>query len=88
MSFFSARFLTTIFDNLKNNIASTMTKKVWILGAVVATAAVTVAIMLTACKQKTKREKKLAVISDAGYEIAHDVHFPLRHNKPGKRVKS
>ena len=64
-----------------------MTKRLLILGVVVTTAAVTAAFVLTVCKQKTKREKELAVVSDAGYEIAHDVHFPLRHNKPGKRVK-
>ena len=65
-----------------------MNKKIWIIGAMAATAVITAAIVLNVCTQKTKREKKLAVISDAGYEIAHDVHFPLRHNKPGKRVKS
>jgi hypothetical protein len=65
-----------------------MNKKIWSVGAMAAAAVITAAIVLNVCKQKTKREKKLAVISDAGYEIAHDVHFPLRHNKPGKRVKS
>lgn len=64
-----------------------MTKKVWILGAVITTAAITAGVMLTACRQRNMRNKKLAVVSDAGYEIAYDVHYPLKHNKPGKRVR-
>jgi len=31
--------------------------------------------------KKTKHKKRLAVISDAGYETAHDIHFPLKYRK-------
>jgi len=30
---------------------------------------------------KKKREKRLAVVSNAGYEMAYDVHYPLKYKK-------
>jgi Flp pilus assembly protein protease CpaA len=30
---------------------------------------------------KKKREKRLAVVSNAGYEMAYDVHYPIRYKK-------
>jgi hypothetical protein len=44
-----------------------------------ATVAVTAAVLLLARKHKQQKQK-LAVISDAGYETAHDIHFPLKIN--------
>ncbi len=35
--------------------------------------------------KKYKHKKRLAVVSDAGYETAWDVHFPLK-NKKSRRV--
>jgi len=32
--------------------------------------------------KKRKHKKRLAVVSDAGYETAYDVHFPLKYKKP------
>lgn len=63
-----------------------MSKKMWIISAV-GVIAVTGAVLLTVCKQKATHKKKLAVISDAGYETAHDVHFPLRHNRVGRKSR-
>ena len=31
--------------------------------------------------KKCQRERRLAVISDAGYETAYDVHFPMKYRK-------
>ena len=33
--------------------------------------------LLKQCRHK----KRLAVVSDAGYETAYDVHFPLKYKK-------
>jgi hypothetical protein len=30
---------------------------------------------------KKKREKRLAVISNAGYEMAQDVHYPMKYKR-------
>jgi hypothetical protein len=30
---------------------------------------------------KNKREKRLAVVSNAGYEMAYDVHYPIKYKK-------
>lgn len=63
-----------------------MNKKNWIIGVAVTAAVVTAAVMLTACRKKNKTEQKqLAVVSDAGYETAYDVHFPLKHNRRKKK---
>jgi len=45
------------------------------------------AVLVTTCATKSKKQKKLAVVSDAGYETAFDVYFPLKHNRPGKKTK-
>lgn len=31
--------------------------------------------------RKKKHEKRLAVVSNAGYEMAYDVHYPLKYKK-------
>ena len=33
---------------------------------------------------ETKRRKRLRVVSEAGFETAQDVYYPLRINRPGK----
>ncbi|HVU55477.1 MAG TPA: hypothetical protein VHD83_10500 [Puia sp.] len=30
---------------------------------------------------KKRREKRLAVVSNAGYEMAYDVHYPMKYKK-------
>ena len=30
---------------------------------------------------KKRREKRLAVVSNAGYEMAYDVHYPMKYRK-------
>ena len=30
---------------------------------------------------KRKREKRLTVVSNAGYEMAYDVHYPMKYKK-------
>lgn len=30
---------------------------------------------------KRRHQKKLAVVSNAGYEMAYDVHFPMKYKK-------
>jgi hypothetical protein len=32
---------------------------------------------------RKKHQKKLAVISNAGYEMAYDVHFPVKYKRRG-----
>jgi len=34
--------------------------------------------------RRAKRRKISMIVADAGYETAHDIHFPLKHNKVGK----
>ena len=53
----------------------------WVL-SIAATSIITSTIVLTVCRQKAKHQKRLAVVSDAGYETAHDVHYPLKYKKP------
>jgi len=48
------------------------------LTTLAATAAALTAIYLVT---KKKREKRLAVISNAGYEMAQDVHYPVKYKK-------
>jgi hypothetical protein len=48
------------------------------LTTLAATAAAATAIYLIA---KKKREKRLAVVSNAGYEMAYDVHYPIKYKK-------
>ena len=31
--------------------------------------------------QKKRREKRLATVSNAGYEMAYDVHYPVKYKK-------
>jgi hypothetical protein len=49
-----------------------------ILVAAVATAVVGANIYLL---KRYKHRKRLAVVSDAGYETAYDIHFPLKPKK-------
>jgi hypothetical protein len=32
---------------------------------------------------RKKRQRKLSVVSNAGYEMAYDVHFPMKYKKRG-----
>lgn len=34
--------------------------------------------------KRFKHKKRLAVVSDAGYETAYDIHFPLKGKKQRK----
>ena len=58
----------------------TKNKKLLLTVTLVATAAVIGANFYLLKKHKHK--KRLAVVSDAGYETAYDVHFPLKYKKP------
>ena len=31
--------------------------------------------------RKKRQEKRLAVVSNAGYEMAYDVHYPMKYKK-------
>jgi len=57
-------------------------KQVYI--SILATVAVSAAIVLLVRKYKQQKHR-LAVISDAGYETAHDMHFPLKINRMKKQ---
>ena len=48
------------------------------LATLAATATTLTAIYLIAKKRKDKR---LAVVSNAGYEMAYDVHYPMKYKK-------
>lgn len=48
------------------------------LTTLAATAATLTAVYLVA---KKRRDKRLAVVSNAGYEMAYDVHFPMKYKK-------
>ncbi len=65
-------------------IARGMKNKKEVYVTLLATVAVTAAIVLLGRKKKLQK-RKLAVISDAGYETAHDMHFPLKINRLRKR---
>jgi len=43
----------------------------------VSAAALTAVYLVT----KKRREKRLAVVSNAGYEMAYDVHYPVKYKK-------
>jgi hypothetical protein len=38
--------------------------------------------------KKNEHKKRRTLVSNAGYEMAYDVHFPVRYKKPGRREKS
>jgi hypothetical protein len=48
------------------------------LTTLAATAAALTAVYLIT---KKKRDKRLAVVSNAGYEMAYDVHYPMKYKK-------
>ena len=54
----------------------------YIVGALFATIGVSIAIILI---RKHQLQKKLTIISEEGYETAHDVNFPLKVNDPGRQ---
>jgi hypothetical protein len=60
--------------NAKNRELIATTALVTLLAGV-ATAAAIYAI------SKKRHQKRLAVISNAGYEMAYDVHYPIRYKK-------
>jgi len=35
--------------------------------------------------KKKEHKKRRALVSNAGYEMAYDVHFPVRYKKPSRR---
>jgi hypothetical protein len=37
--------------------------------------------------RRIKKHNILTTVADAGYETAHDVHFPLKHNRPKRYRK-
>jgi hypothetical protein len=48
------------------------------LTTLAATAATFAAVYVIA---KKRRDKRLAVVSNAGYEMAYDVHYPMKYKK-------
>jgi hypothetical protein len=44
------------------------------LAATVASAGVTIYL-----RRKKKQEKRLIAVSNAGYEMAYDIHFPVKY---------
>jgi hypothetical protein len=57
----------------------------WATGIFLTAAAAGIMIYMV---RKMSRRRKLRIISNAGYETAHDIHYPLKHNRPGKGQKS
>lgn len=50
------------------------------------TALTTLATAAAACSAiyliaKKRRDKRLAVVSNAGYEMAYDVHYPMKYKR-------
>ncbi len=37
--------------------------------------------------RKKKQHRRLATVSDAGYETAYDVHYPLKYRRGGRRAQ-
>ena len=60
-----------------------MKKKKLLISLALATAVAGVTLCMV---KKHKARKRLAIVSDAGYETAYDIHFPLRYKaQKGKR---
>ena len=51
--------------------------------ATITLAAAALAGMAIYLRHRKKHQKKLAVVSNAGYEMAYDVHFPVKYKKRG-----
>ncbi|HEX9509690.1 MAG TPA: hypothetical protein VF939_04375 [Puia sp.] len=49
--------------------------------AALATLAVTLVGSTICLVRKNKQRKRLAAISDAGYELAYDIHYPMNYKK-------
>ena len=60
-----------------------MKNRKYIFGALIATMGVSIAIILLI--KKHQLQKKLTIISEEGYETAHDVNFPLKRNMPRRQ---
>jgi hypothetical protein len=56
----------------------------WATGILLTAAAAGIMIYIVG---KMRRRRKLSIISNAGYETAQDIHYPLKHNRPGKGQK-
>ncbi len=54
-----------------------------IITGILAIAAIGISIYLL--KKAQVKRKMRNVISDAGYETAHDIYFPLKINRPKKK---
>ena len=53
-----------------------MKTKKWIITVALATAIAGTAVYVY---RKSRHRKRLAIVSDAGYETAWDIHFPLKY---------
>ena len=62
-------------------------KNVLIATILVATVATVVVGANLYLLKKYKHKKRLAVVSDAGYETAYDIHFPLKGKKLRKTMR-
>ena len=36
--------------------------------------------------KKARQEKRKAIVSNAGYEMAYDVHYPIKYRKSRKNI--
>ena len=62
-----------------------MKNKKQVYFTLLASLAISAAIILLVRKGKQQKRSRLAVISDAGYETAHDIHFPIKINRLKKQ---
>ena len=60
-------------------------KKLLMATILVASVATAVVVANAYLLKKYKHKKRLAVVSDAGYETAYDIHFPMK-SKRTRRV--
>jgi hypothetical protein len=56
----------------------------YIVGAFFATIGVSLIVILI---KKYQLQKRLTIISEEGYETAHDVNFPLKVNNPRRQKR-
>ena len=55
---------------------NTMKKKKWIMLMAITTVVAGAAVYIY---RKRRTRKQLAIVSEAGYETAYDIHFPLKY---------
>ena len=56
-------------------------KKNKALPGILALAATTMAIAYLFRRIRIRRQRQQEVVANAGYELAYDVHYPLKHNR-------